>query len=158
MTAVAVTDKIGNDSPYLIPFLKTTAENFEVLEVSADKAYLSKKNLRAIEAAGATPYIPFKVNSVRFNPKQKRDEVWIRAYDEYHYNRREFREHYHKRSNAESGFWSIKSKFGGSVRSKTPTAQVNEVLVKVLCHNICCLIRSMYELGAEVSFNAENPN
>lgn len=30
----------------------------------------------------------------------------------------------------------IKSKFGTRVRAKTPTAQVNEVLAKVLCHNV----------------------
>jgi hypothetical protein len=43
-------------------------------------------------------------------------------------------------------------KFGGSVRSKTPIAQVNEVLCKVLCHNICVLIQSNYELGIEATF------
>ncbi len=36
--------------------------------------------------------------------------------------------------------------------AKTPTAQVNEVLCKVLCHNICVLIQSMYELGIEPVF------
>ena len=41
----------------------------------------------------------------------------------------------------------IKVKFGAAVQSKTPVAQVNEVLVKILCHNICVLIQSMYELG-----------
>jgi hypothetical protein len=46
----------------------------------------------------------------------------------------------------------IKTKFGGSVRSKTPIAQVNEVLCKVLCHNICVLIQSTYELGLEPTF------
>ena len=40
----------------------------------------------------------------------------------------------------------IKTKFGGAVRSKTSVAQVNEVLCKILCHNICVLIQSMYEL------------
>lgn len=30
----------------------------------------------------------------------------------------------------------LKSKFGGSIRSKNHKAQVNETLVKVLCHNI----------------------
>jgi hypothetical protein len=38
------------------------------------------------------------------------------------------------------------------LRSKTLTAQVNEVLCKVLCHNICCLIQSSYELGVEPAF------
>jgi hypothetical protein len=46
----------------------------------------------------------------------------------------------------------IKAKFGGRLRSKKETAQVNEVLYKVLCHNICVLIQSIYELGIEVEF------
>ncbi|MGA3198326.1 MAG: hypothetical protein ABSD89_02865 [Halobacteriota archaeon] len=40
----------------------------------------------------------------------------------------------------------IKSKFGDAVRSKTEVAQVNEVLLKVLCHNICVVIQEMFEL------------
>jgi hypothetical protein len=28
----------------------------------------------------------------------------------------------------------------------------NEALAKVLCHNLCCLIRSTYELGVEAMF------
>jgi transposase len=52
----------------------------------------------------------------------------------YHYfefRNEEFLGHYHKRSNAETTFHMIKSKFGDSVRSKTEVAQVNEVLLKV---------------------------
>lgn len=41
----------------------------------------------------------------------------------------------------------IKAKFGDSVRSKMRTAQIDEALCKVLCHNLCCLIQSMYELN-----------
>ena len=32
----------------------------------------------------------------------------------------------------------VKRKFGASVRAKTPAAQVNEVLLKCLCHNLAC--------------------
>ena len=46
----------------------------------------------------------------------------------------------------------IKAKFGSFVRAKTPIAQVNEVLCKVLCHNICVLIQSIYELEIEPIF------
>jgi hypothetical protein len=46
----------------------------------------------------------------------------------------------------------IKAKFGERLRSKTKTSQVNEVLCKVLCHNLCCLIQSIYELGIEPTF------
>jgi myo-inositol catabolism protein IolC len=51
----------------------------------------------------------------------------------------------------------IKAKFGGAVRAKSPTAQVNEVLCKVLCHNICVLIQSIYELGLEPTFWTVEP-
>ena len=68
------------------------------------------------------------------------------------YNREEFLQHYHKRSNVETTFHMIKSKFGDSIRSKTETAQVNEVLLKILCHNICVVIQEMNELGIEANF------
>ena len=39
-----------------------------------------------------------------------------------------------------------------AVRSKTDIAMKNEVLCKILCHNICCLISAMYELGITPTF------
>jgi len=42
--------------------------------------------------------------------------------------------------------------FGDSIRSKTDTAMVNEVLCKVLCHNLVVLIHEMYELGVDLVF------
>jgi hypothetical protein len=45
----------------------------------------------------------------------------------------------------------VKAKFGDR-RSKTRTAQINEALCKVLAHNLCCLIQSIYELGIEPTF------
>jgi hypothetical protein len=49
----------------------------------------------------------------------------------------------------------VKAKFGERIRSKSYQAQVNEALCKVLCHNICCLIQSIYELGIEPTFWTE---
>ena len=34
-------------------------------------------------------------------------------------------------------------------------AQVNEVMAKFLCHNICVVIQAMYELGIDPSFGLE---
>ena len=70
----------------------------------------------------------------------------------YNFNRETFLQHYHKRSSAETAYSMIKMKFGAMVRAKTPIAQVNEVLCKILCHNICVLIQSIYELGLEPIF------
>jgi hypothetical protein len=33
---------------------------------------------------------------------------------------------------------------------------VNEALCKILCHNICCLISSAFELGIEAKFWGED--
>ena len=46
----------------------------------------------------------------------------------------------------------MKLVFGDSVRSKTPVARVNEVLLKVLCHNIGVLVHEIHELGITPSF------
>jgi hypothetical protein len=46
----------------------------------------------------------------------------------------------------------VKAKFGASLRSKTETAMVNEALRKILCHNLCCLIQSTYELAIAATF------
>jgi transposase len=59
----------------------------------------------------------------------------------------EFLKAYHKRSNVEATFSAIKRVFGDPVRSKTRVAQINEVLLKILAHNIRCLIHTMAELG-----------
>ena len=155
VTAVEVTVTESADSPYLSPFVKTTAQHFDVSEVSGDKAYLSKKNLRAVQAVGGTAYIPFKVNSTAHQGHHKRDALWERTFHFYNLHRAEFLAHYHKRSNVETTFSMVKAKFGGAVRSKTPVAQVNEVLAKILCHNVCVLIQSVYELGISPVFDAE---
>ncbi len=64
------------------------------------------------------------------------------------YNREEFPKHYPQLSNVETTFSMIKAKLGSRVRPTT-TAQVNEVLAKVLCHNLCCLVSAFFELGID---------
>ncbi len=45
-----------------------------------------------------------------------------------------------------------KRKFGDHVRSRSDVATVNEVLGKVLAHNICVVIASQCELGIKPVF------
>jgi hypothetical protein len=52
----------------------------------------------------------------------------------------------------ETTFSIIKPKFAERLHNKTNPAQINEALCKVLCHNICCLIQSMYELNLKPKF------
>ena len=154
VTAALATTHESADTKQLPHLLGRTAETFTIDEVSADKAYSSKRNLREIEAVGATPYIPFKSYSKGSQGKgqYRFDSLWAKMWHFYNYNREEFNAHYHKRSNVETTMAMIKTKFGSSVKSKSGTAQVNEVLCKVLCHNIYVLIQSFYELGIEADF------
>ena len=147
--SVKITTEFDNDSPELRALIGNTAEYFEMQEVSADKAYLSRDNLNFIEEVGATPFIPFKSN---VTAKPKGSAIWKKMFYYFQLNNEEFLQHYHKRSNAETSVYMIKSKFGDFVRSKTWIAQINEVLCKVICHNIYCVIMEMHELGIEADF------
>jgi transposase len=146
VTAVFVDEKNSGDCPQFKPLATATAENFTIDEMSGDKAYLSNDNLELITALGGTPFIPFKSNSLPGGA-----EVWRRMFFYFAMNREDFLSHYHRRSNVESAFSMIKRKFGDSVRAKTDTAMKNEVLAKILCHNLCCCISAWYELGIEPS-------
>jgi transposase len=158
VTSVEATPTETADAPQLPNLVNATAKTFSINEVSADKAYSSRRNLHAVQAVNGIAYIPFKSNTNGIGNKGDGfDGLWNRMWHFYNFNRDTFLTHYHKRSNVETTFSMIKGKFGASVRAKTPVAQVNEVLCKVLCHNICVLIQSIYELGLEPTFWAELP-
>jgi hypothetical protein len=150
VTAVKVTDCYAGDSPEFPALVETTAQNFAMRQVSADKAYLSNKNLKVVAENFAVPFIAFKASNT--GADKHNTDIFRRMFHYYSYNQERFMQNYHKRSNVESTFHMIKSKFGDSLRSKTRTAQINEALCKVLCHNLCCLIQSMYELGLKPKF------
>lgn len=153
VTSVEATPYESADNRQFPELVSRTAETFNINEVSADKAYSDRKALQAVQAVGGTAFIPFKSNSTgKGDHHHKFDDLWSRMWHFYNFNRDVFMQHYHKRSNVETAFSMIKAKFGASVRAKTPVAQVNEVLCKVLCHNICCLVNSIYELGLEPTF------
>jgi transposase len=148
VTAVEVTDAHAADSNYFKPLVDATAQGFTMRQVSADKAYSSGPNLQTVVNNHAMPYIPFKSNSTGKNSS----DLFKKMFHFYAYNQERFLQNYHKRSNVESTFHMIKSKFGNTLRSKTRTAQINESLCKVLCHNIVVLIQSMFELGLRPKF------
>jgi len=156
VTSIEATAYESADNLQFPELVERTAKTFVINEISADKAYSGRKNLQVVEDVGGMAYIPFmshatgKIN--KYHKYHEFDGLWNRMWHFYNFNRDVFMQHYHKRSNAETVYSMIKTKFGGSVRSKTPVAQVNEVLCKVLCHNICVLIQSIYELGIEPIF------
>lgn len=147
VASVKVTGSDGADCPQLPELVESAKARFALAEVSADKAYLSNENLTAIEATGAAPFIPFKLNS-----QQDGSPAWRKMHALFILRQDEFLEAYSKRAVVESSFSAMKRKFGQSVKSKTFTAQVNEILCKVLAYNLACLVHAMAELGIEPSF------
>ena len=146
VTTVEIAGWESNDSPYFAPLVEATSQHFELGNVTADKGYLSKGNLQTVSNKGGVPFIPFKSNTVI---PQEDGSTWTRMYHYFAYNRESWLENYHQRSTVESTFATIKAKFGDAVRGKTNAAQVNEVLCKVLCHNICVLNKVVQEMGIE---------
>ena len=149
VAAVAITDANGGDSPQFGPLVKKTAEGFTLNEVSADMAYSSRLNLQLVANEGGKAYIPFKKNAT---DKCRGSFLWSKMFHYFQLNRDEFMEHYHKRSNIEATNAAIKRKFGETLKSKNPVAQVNELLAKIIAYNLTVVIHEMYENGIHPEF------
>jgi transposase len=147
VTAAIVLAKNSPDCPQFAELTKTTAQGFKIGEMSADKAYLSAENVEQIFAVGGMPFIAPKVNTTGAI-----GGLFEKMFHYFQFRREDFMNHYHRRSNIESTFSAIKRKFGDSVRSKCDYAMTNEVLCKLLAHNLCCLIQEQCELGIEPIF------
>ncbi len=154
--AVDIGEENSGDSPRLIPLAQQTLDNgFNMEELSGDKAYSSRDNLSFLNDNGVMPFIPFRKNMTE-NAKGG-GYIWKKMFHYFHYNQEQFLQHYHARSNAETTFYMIKSKFNDTIRSKKKTAQTNEMLCKILCHNIVVLIHEMHELGIKPDFCTQSP-
>jgi len=156
ITHIEVTDGYISDREMFEKLVVGTSQNFEMREVSADKGYISQKNLYIVHKHGAIPYIPFMGNVKR--PLEDKLPIWNSMFVYFRDHKEEFMQHYHKRSNAESVFSMMKRKFGSHVRTRNSIAQENEVLCKALCHNICVLIQEMFELDIKVDFQEVTPS
>lgn len=165
VTSIRVTQSHGKgsaDTVNLPALVEATAQNFTVHEVSADKAYSGKANLWHIHHAGATPLIPFREGQAGVNHGGRSSayqnaagfpgsaKMWRKAHHYFEAHRDEFDARYHKRSNVEATFGAIKKKFGDAVKSKNEVAQRNEVLAKVLAHNLTVLIKASHVLGIDL--------
>jgi transposase/predicted nucleic acid-binding Zn finger protein len=151
VTAIEVGEQFSGDAPFFPSLVETTAQNFQIAEVSGDKGYDSVKCVNAVTDAGGKPYI-----ALRETATGGVGGAYRQMFHYFQFKRDEFLQHYHKRSNAESTFSMIKRKFGDFLRSKTDVAMVNESLCKVLCHNIVVLIHEMHELGIDPVFWQES--
>jgi transposase len=147
ISAALILEKDTNDGPQLPHLMKETAKGFTVEECCSDKAYTSRENFAAVDALGGQLYSAFKTNTTG-----SVGGLFEKAYLMFRLNKDEYLKHYHQRSNAESTFSALKRKLGEAVKSKTDTAQRNEVLAKVLAYNLTVLVAVYHELGIAAEF------
>ena len=147
---VKVTGSNASDHVQFNGLVMGTNKTFNVKEISADKAYLSRENYDLVTSIGANAYILFKENS---KARAGGSSAWVKAFYHFQNNKEDFLKHYHKRSNVETTFMAIKRKFGETLKSKNTTAQVNELLCKILAYNITVLINCMYNRNIMPDFS-----
>jgi hypothetical protein len=149
VTEIVITADNVHDTKPFRTLLNGTAKNFDVKEISADKAYSSRDNLAAVAEINANAYIPFLKTA---SGRSHGSPLWNKMYHYFKMNQEEFMEHYHKRSNVEATNAAIKRKFGETLKSKNQVAQVNELLAKIIAYNLTVVIHEMYENGISPDF------
>ena len=122
--------------------VQKTAQTFKVNEVSADGAYPSYDNFDTVGKLLGTLYATFKAGTT-----VAKGGLFAKMFHLFQFEKEQYLAHFHKRSNVESVFSAIKRVFGESTLSRTETAMKNEVLSKIIAHNIRCLIHEQEELG-----------
>ena len=111
------------------------------MAVSADSGYLSRKNCDIISSVGATPYILPKKNVKAYNLGSQ--GAWGQMIRLWKHHQILFAQHYHRRSNVESTFAMLKKKWVDYCRCKLPITLENEILCKIVCHNIWVLSQAL---------------
>jgi transposase len=149
VTEIVITADNVHDTKPFRTLLNGTAKNFDIKEISADKAYSSRDNLAAVAEINANAYIPFLKTATG---KSHGSPLWNKMYHYFKMNQEEFMEHYHKRSNVEATNAAIKRKFGETLKSKNQIAQVNELLAKIIAYNLTVVIHEMYENSISPDF------
>ena len=95
------------------------------------------------------PFVPFKRN---IDGRESLSRLWEKTWRYFQFQQEDFMSHYHQRSNVETTFSMIKRKFGSDLRSTSDVGQVNELLAKIVAHNICCLNHAIQDFGLEPVF------
>lgn len=153
ITSAEVSTGDAGDSSFFQYLVGDTARDFEMTEVYADAGYTGNGNRRCVLIWGAEPYIAFRSNSV--SDGEPKSTLWKRMLQQFQDKESEFWKRYYLRNNIEATFSMMKRKFGDRLRGKSFSAQVNEALCMVLCHNLCVVIQEMYELGINPEFHTD---
>ena len=111
----------------------------DIEAVTADSAYLSRRNCDLTEAIGAKPYINLKKNVGRL--RAGGSKAWFDMVLTYKEHPKAWKRVYRRRSSAETAFSAIKRKFGHKLSSTRKDHQRKELMVKVIAYNLNILAK-----------------
>lgn len=147
-----ISERAKHDSQFFKPLFESAkASGFNIKNAFADKGYPTRANLQLVVDNDATPYIRFRGNA-KYNASHT---VWNKMLHYFLANKDEFYSTYNKRNNIEAGFSALKRKFGNRLTSKTKSAQINELMAKMLAYNLCIVTKVLFELDINPNFSRE---
>ena len=111
-------------------------------------------NLQAVSDASGTPFIPFKdspaIPGLPGDQSLPWASTWTKMYHLFSYQRDTFLAATTSGRTSRPRSPLAKTKLGDSLRSKSEVGQFNEVLCKVIAHNLCVLIACIHEIGLDI--------
>ena len=153
IAAVQITEQHVAESPIMPELLRRVIANGgQVSEWYGDAAYLANECAQAVERVGAAFYVDWKRGVTgKTRPALGRLRKKFEADPDLYWS------HYDKgRPLAETGNMMLKTRFGHSLRSRTPNAQYAEAMLRCICHNVACLVMAVQELGVEPKYWARD--
>ena len=111
----------------------------DVEAVTADSAYLSRRNCDLTAAIGAKPYINLRKNVGRLRAGSSK--AWFDMVLSYKKKPKAWKRIYHRRSSAETAFSAIKRKFGYKLSSTKKEYQRKELMTKVVAYKLNILAK-----------------
>jgi transposase len=135
--SMEVTDANVHDSVEFESLLSSLPLD-DIEAVTADSAYLSRRNCDLTEAIGAKPYINLKKNTTL---RAKGSKAWFEMLLCYKKKPEAWMRIYHRRSSAETAFSAIKRKFGYKLSSVRRDHQRKELMSKVVAYNLNIVAR-----------------
>jgi transposase len=133
-----VTDAYQSNAVQLGNLLKALPID-DIEAVTADSAYLSRRNCDLIEAKGAKPFIKLKRN---IKGKSHVSKAWKNMVHYFRLNPQGWRQMYRFRSSAETAFSALKRKYGYRLASMKKDHQRKELMTKVIAYNLNILAKT----------------
>ncbi|MBI2105881.1 transposase [Candidatus Woesearchaeota archaeon] len=143
-----------HDSKFFEELVLKTKEKFHIKEIYVDTAYHSKKHSFFCESLNIKLYVKPKENTVA---KPMDYTSWKRDVIRYYEDaEQKEKRRYSLRANVEASFHMLKTVLSDFTRHKNHTARINELLLRVACHNIRCLILAYFHDKIDFPFDLDD--